>query len=106
MHMPLKNITRCACLLAIIAIGCFAGGCKKRYDPPHSDAELGYLVVEGLINSGQGPTNIKLSRTIRLDTTYSSYELKAVVRVEGEHNNFYPLVERTGALFNQPATSE
>lgn len=100
MHHREKNITKCACLIAIIAIGCFAGACKKKYDPPHSDTDLGYLVVEGLINSGQGPTNIKLSRTIRLDTSYSSYELNAFVRVEGEHNNFFPLAEKGKGLYS------
>ncbi|WP_315820035.1 hypothetical protein [Paraflavitalea speifideaquila] len=38
--------------------------CKQRFDPPVMTPVNGYLVVEGSINSGSGPTNIKISRAI------------------------------------------
>src|SRR4051812_11618941 len=87
--MKLRNgLPMVLCWAAIITIGC-----KKRFDPPRSVYNTDYLVVEGIINSGKGPTTIRLSRTSRPDSNISKYELHAIVKVESEHNNSYPLTE-------------
>ena len=40
--------------------------CRKPYSPPITTANVNYLVVEGVINSGADSTIIKLSRTTPL----------------------------------------
>ncbi|MDF2187175.1 DUF4249 domain-containing protein [Paraflavitalea sp. CAU 1676] len=76
-------------------------GCKQRFDPPVTAPPNGYLVVDGIINSGGGPTNIRLSRAISLsDTSRIKYERNAVVRVEGDNNSFYVLPESSQGLYS------
>lgn len=76
------------CLLMIF----FLQACKDKYEPALSNPETGYLVLEGYINSGIGATEIKLSRTGKLeDTARIDFENNAVVSVEGDNNSSYPL---------------
>ena len=77
--------------------------CKEKYDLPYAGPSRGYLVVDGIINSGQGPTTIRLSRTLALvDSVGSRTELRAIVRVEGEDNSKFPLIESTGGIYSAP----
>ncbi|HEY4196846.1 MAG TPA: DUF4249 domain-containing protein, partial [Mucilaginibacter sp.] len=72
--------------LAVIA------GCKKPFNPVVASTETGYLVVEGVINSGSDSTFIKLSRTVKLSgKTSTSAEMGATVIVESDQNASYPL---------------
>src|SRR5437868_2694951 len=58
-------------------------GCKEKYLSPVTSPSTGYLVAEGFINSGQEPTSITLSRSIRLiDSVNILYEHNAVVNIE------------------------
>jgi YD repeat-containing protein len=75
-------------------------GCREKYTLPFNQPATGYLVVEGFINSGQGPTNIRLSRTAKLDSSRYPVELKAIVRVESETNQLFPLVEKGQGLYS------
>ena len=81
-------------LIFIFIIGFFATGCKIEYRPSVQSPATGYLVVEGFINS-DGPTTITLSRTIKLydDSTTDIYEHNALVSIEGQNNDTYPLYE-------------
>jgi hypothetical protein len=80
-----------------------AAGCKEKYDLPYSGPPTGYLVVDGTINSGQGPTNIRLSRTLALvDSVASRNESNAAVTVEGDNNTQFPLIETQQGLYNSP----
>lgn len=75
-------------------------GCKERFAPPAIATATDYLVVEGLINAGQGPTNITLSRTAKLvDSVYFKPEQNAVVTVEGSDNSVYHLQGNGGGLY-------
>lgn len=68
--------------------------CKKPYFPSIISSHQSYLVVEGVINSGQDSTIIKLSRTVVLSgKTTSKPELKASVTVESDQSAVYPLSE-------------
>ncbi len=80
-------------LLILIIIA--AAGCKKPYNPSVISAPAGsYLVVEGVINSGNDSTFIKLSRTVKLSGNAAvNPELNAVVTVESDQNTSYPLTE-------------
>ena len=75
-------------LLLFIAIGC-----KEKYISPVVSPATGYLVVEGLINSGTGETNITLSRTSKLNSQTILYEVGAKVFVQGEDNSSIALKE-------------
>jgi hypothetical protein len=89
------------CCIVLLALGC-----KQRFDPPSMAPVNGYLVVEGAINSGSGPTSIKLSRAIPLaDSSRMKYERNAVVRVEGEDNSSYLLTETSTGNYRHPQLS-
>lgn len=84
-----KNLVILLLLTAIIA----GAGCKDRYDPQLETPPTGYLVVEGFIN-GNGPTEITLSRSIKLeDSTDAQRETGATVVVEAENGPSFQLDE-------------
>jgi hypothetical protein len=70
-------------------------GCRKPYiTPPIVGAPNGYLVVEGVINSGSDSTFIKLSHTVNLTSKVTvKSEPNATVIVQGDQNTSYPLKE-------------
>jgi hypothetical protein len=69
-------------------------GCKKPYDPPAITGSGSYLVVEGLINSGNDSTIIKLSRTVNVSSQTTTNPLTgAIISVESDQNAVYPLSE-------------
>jgi Domain of unknown function (DUF4249) len=79
-------------------------GCKKAYNPPATTTNYNYLVVEGLINTGQDSTIIKLSRTVTISTqTAENPELSAQVTVENDQNNSYALLELGKGNYGSPA---
>ena len=67
--------------------------CKQVYDPHIEAKTTGLLVVEGFLNSGQGPTTIRLSRSSDLEHTALIPEFSAQVNVEGEDGSNFPLVD-------------
>jgi hypothetical protein len=74
-------------LLTVLAIHC-----KEKYTPTLKLAAGSFLVVEGFINNGTGPTTITLSRTTKLsDTATIIPENGALVRVEAENGTNFPL---------------
>jgi hypothetical protein len=75
-------------------------GCKEKYLPPITSPPTGYLVVEGYINSGQQPTSIMLSRTTKLyDPVQIVYEPNALVNVESENNETFPLYDNGNGMY-------
>ena len=76
-------------MLLIVA----TAGCRKPYiTPPIVGAPNGYLVVEGVINSGADSTFIKLSHTVNLTSKVTvKSEPNATVIVQGDQNTSYPL---------------
>lgn len=76
--------------------------CKERYISPYKSPESGYLVVEGVVNSDQGITTIKLSRTQKLENQQQQmiYERRASVKVEGEDNFSRDLVEGVNGQYS------
>jgi len=78
-------------------------GCKKPYNPLVISTDNSFLVVEGLINTGQDSTSIKLSRTVKLSSTNTTKpELNAVVTVEGDQNSNYALPEAGNGIYSSP----
>jgi hypothetical protein len=55
-------------LFQIFILFCLiVAGCKEEYEPKVTSSEQSILVVEGLLNTGGGATNIRLTRTYKLD---------------------------------------
>lgn len=69
-------------------------GCKRAYSPPAINANINYLVVEGVVDAGADSTDIKLSRTVKISSRNGSIpERGAIVTVESDQNTSYPLIE-------------
>ncbi len=71
----------------------FIYSCKQVYEPPAIKVKTNFLVVDGIINSGQDSTIITLSRTKSLtDTSFTTIpELNAAVSIEEEGGSSYLL---------------
>lgn len=84
------------CLIILLA----TIGCKEKYDSPAVSPATGYLVIEGVVNSGQGATTITLTRTTPLDNRTVQFEKGAKVTVEGEDKTVYPFTESGFGQYN------
>ncbi len=79
---------------SIFLIAFIVGACKKPYNPPAITGNGGYLVVEGVINSGSDSTTIKLSKTVNVASGITANPvLNAVVAVVSDQNAIFPLTE-------------
>src|SRR5215467_9787365 len=80
-----------------LVVGCMVlllfGTCRQVYDPKIQVSNTKLLVVEGLLNAGQGPTIIRLSRTTNVYDTALEPETNAQLTVEGDDGNKFSLVE-------------
>lgn len=78
--------------IIIVQIGIFFPGCREDYDLPLSSLPNSFLVVEGVLNAGSGPTIIRLTRTFKLDqNTTIRTENNAQLTVEGKNNSISSL---------------
>jgi len=75
-----------------------AFSCREAYVSPVDTPALGYLVVEGFINTA-GPTSFTLSRVNQFSRSEPTYEKGALVQVEAENNVIYKLVEKNKGLY-------
>ncbi len=91
--MKLK-ILFCFLFLLLAAIGC-----REKYVSPIRPLPTGYLVVEGFINSGTGPSHITLSRTTQTVDQPIVYETGATVSIEGDDNSVNVLAEKTNGVY-------
>lgn len=76
--------------------------CEVPYDPPLKSTDVNSLVVEGFID-GAAPVIFKIGRTRALtvgDTATRNYELNAIVSIEDDHQNRYPLIESGGGIYS------
>jgi hypothetical protein len=68
--------------------------CRKPYNPPATNVNVNYLVVEGVINSGPDSTIIQLSRTTALNSGPKTVtETNAIVTVLSDAGDKYILTE-------------
>jgi hypothetical protein len=97
--MVVKKYIYAVSILAIVITGC-----KKPYNPVIVASNTNYLVVEGVINSGQDSTIIHLSRTLNIsDTTKVNPESGAQVTVESDQNTIYPIQEISKGVYASPS---
>ena len=75
----LKN--RCIGTYCLMALTLFSA-CRDKYLPELRKQPNGYLVVQGFINVGTGPTNIQLTHATGLDSPFILYETGAQVEVQ------------------------
>jgi hypothetical protein len=76
--------------------------CRQPYLPPIKKADLGYLVVDGIIINGQDSTIINLSRTQNVnDSIYLIHnpETGAAVSVVGANGDSYNLNEQSAGRY-------
>jgi hypothetical protein len=77
----------------VIALTCFIWACKKPYYPQVVSSPNSYLVVEGVINSGNDSTIIRLSKTVNVSGNVNSALIDgAAVAVETEGGASYNLL--------------
>lgn len=87
-----------------IFFGFVSWHCKEIYLPPAISTPANYLVVDGFINTGADSTIIKLTRTRNIGSgTQEIVELNAVVQVQDEMSNIYPLTERGKGIYARAA---
>ncbi|HEX4372916.1 MAG TPA: DUF4249 family protein, partial [Puia sp.] len=87
-------------ILFLLLINCFC--CRQPYLPPIGKANLGYLVVDGVIINGQDSTIINLSRTQNVnDSIYlvNNPETGAAVSVIGANGDSYNLNEQSAGRY-------
>ena len=90
-------------LYTIVLLAIIPASCKKPYNPKVAAVQSDYLVVEGVINSGQDSTVIHLSRTVPLtDSRKAIPELGAEVTVESDQNAIYILREIGNGEYASP----
>ena len=80
--------------------------CREEYLPPVISAGTNFLVVEGILNTGQDSTILKLSRTKNLnDTTFDIPELNASVTIEAKNGVNFLLTNKGKGIYAAPPIS-
>lgn len=76
-------------------------GCKDKYLPAIPATDTNILVVEGVLNAGNEPTIIKITRSYGINGTISNLkqETGATVTVEGSDNSKKPLTMVTAGSY-------
>lgn len=78
-------------------------GCKEIYKPDIISSPNRYLVIEGNLNPGPGPANIRLTRSFKLDDSAQLRgELNATVVVEGKDNTTRQLTPGGDGYYTSP----
>lgn len=77
--------------------------CRDPYKPTVISSSESYLVVEGILNAGTGPTSIRLTRTFKLDRAATlKGELNAQVTIEGKDNTLRQLTMSGDGFYTSP----
>ncbi|MBO9617425.1 MAG: DUF4249 domain-containing protein [Niabella sp.] len=86
----------CYCLLFFFS----ALSCKDRYVPDIQSTGTGYLVVEGVLNAGNAPTTLTVSRTKKVASgNQPAYESNASITVEGTDNSAKQLTMTSAGIY-------
>ncbi len=86
-------------LLFYCSVLLLSAGCKERYDAPVQSPATGYLVVDGVLNSGVGPAVITLSRTTKFENKNIVYERNAGITVQGSDSSLRTLTEKSPGVY-------
>lgn len=78
-------------------------GCRDPYLPEVVAKAPNYLVIEAVLNAGQGATNVRITRTTQIDRTSAiTGEANAVVTVEGKDNSSVSLSYQGNGQYVHP----
>lgn len=89
--------------LPVLVLLCIGFSCRDLYDPGLESSSKSYLVVEGVLNAASGPTNIRLTRTFKLDDSATlRSEDNALVTVEGKDNTTRQLTMNGDGIYTSP----
>lgn len=75
-------------------------GCKEKYDSPVQSPVTGYLVVDGVLNSGPGTASLTLSRTTKFENKNISYEKNAIVTLQGADSSLRSFTEKGPGIYS------
>src|SRR4051812_47306705 len=77
------------------------GSCVERYDPPTSDANPNYLIVDAFLNGSSSVATISLSRSISLTSSDAPFKEKnALVTIEDDQGEIYAIPEIEGGVYS------
>jgi hypothetical protein len=86
----------------ILALLVLVVGCVDPFDPPLSNAEVNFLVVDGFLDSGTKFATVKLSLAVPLDTNVTSNPVRnAIVNVEGDDGTNFVLAETAAGIYTR-----
>lgn len=90
-------------LLLFLSVCMLFGACKEPFTPKVTNINSNLLVVEGFVNISDS-TFIKLSRTVILaeNKITTNPEIGAMVLIESDNNQTYPLKEESSGLYKAP----
>jgi hypothetical protein len=89
--------------ILVFLLLCIGFACRDLYDPGLVSSNESYLVVEGVLNAGAGPTNLRLTRTFKLDDSATVRgEVNAMVTVEGKDNTTRQLTMNGDGTYASP----
>ncbi|SDE11481.1 protein of unknown function [Mucilaginibacter pineti] len=89
-----KMIMKNKYIWCVILLTATYAACKKPYNPPVISSNNNYLVVEGVINTGNDSTIFKLTRTVNIADAISTAGVdNCEVTVESEAGNSFALLQ-------------
>jgi hypothetical protein len=89
--------------IAFLSLSIFLTNCRDPYDIPIKPSDKSLLVVEGVLNSGVGPTRITLTKSGSTDQFYiPKPSVNAQLVVEGKDNSTQFLQEVSPGVYNSP----
>ncbi|HEX8037993.1 MAG TPA: DUF4249 domain-containing protein, partial [Chryseosolibacter sp.] len=77
--------------------------CVEPYDPPVSDRDVNFLVVDGFLNISQSEAIVRLTRTLPVESTAPAPVVSdAEVWIEDDKGNFYSIASAGGGVYTGP----
>jgi hypothetical protein len=90
-------------IILLVTMACYVMGCTKPYLPGAISSPNNYLVVEGIINTGNDSTMVKLSRTVNINATVAENpELGATIIIQDDQNQSYSLKSIGNGFYTSP----
>ena len=90
-------------IMPALLLMCIGFSCRDPYNPGLDSSSESYLVIEGVLNAGNGSTSLFLSRTFKLDdTAVLRTERNAMVTVEGKDNTTRQLAMTGDGIYTAP----
>lgn len=94
----MSALFKTASVFILIFLG--TSGCKETFIADALFEETNFLVVEGYVNVGEGPTTLKLSRTIEPNSREKiKGEAGAVVNIVDQEGQIYSLTEHSEGIY-------